>query len=91
MEKKNTNKSKTVYVVAGESNDGIVYYWHKKNEFHWNIWSSIIYYKSKQGAIRNAKKAKAICKGVSKTYVLKGEEGMPIADFTPIKEEKMDD
>jgi len=85
MEKNNNkdNKKKIVYVVAGVDKDGITYYWHEKNQFHWNIWNSIIYYKSKQGAIRNAKKAKAIYKdSIKKTYVLQGMVDMAIADFT---------
>lgn len=95
MENNNKDdKKKIVYVVAGVDKDGITYYWHEKNQFHWNIWNSIIYYKSKQGAIRNAKKAKAIYKhSIGKTYVLKGEEGIPVVDFTPIsnEEEKTND
>lgn len=94
MAKNIDNKKKVVYIVVGEQYDGTLFYWHKNNEFHWNIWSGMIYYKSKQGAIRNAKKAKAIYKhSIGKTYVLKGYEGMPEADFTPIsnEEEKTND
>ena len=76
------NKKQTIYVVAGEGRaDGITYYWHKGKKFYWNVWDNgIIFYKSKQGALRNAKKAKAMYKdSISETYVLQGEEGMSLA------------
>ena len=58
------NKKQTIYIVAGEGRaDGITYYWHKGKKFYWNVWDNgIIFYKSKQGALRNAKKAKAMYK-----------------------------
>ena len=76
------NKKQTIYIVAGEGRaDGITYYWHKGKKFYWNVWDNgIIFYKSKQGALRNAKKAKAMYKdSISETYVLQGEEGMSLA------------
>lgn len=82
------NKKQTIYVVAGEGRtDGITYYWHKGKKFYWNVWDNgIIFYKSKQGALRNAKKAKAMYKdSISETYVLQGEEGMSLADFTKVE------
>ena len=82
------NQKQTIYVVAGEGRtDGITYYWHKGKKFYWNVWDNgIIFYKSKQGALRNAKKAKAMYKdSISETYVLQGEEGMSLADFTKVE------
>lgn len=82
------NKKQTIYVVAGKGRaDGITYYWHKGKKFYWNVWNNgIIVYKSKQGAIRNAKKAKAMYKvSISETYVLQGEEGMSLAEFTKVE------
>ena len=78
------NKKQTIYIVAGEGRaDGITYYWHKGKKFYWNVWNNgIIFYKSKQGALRNAKKAKAMYKdSISETYVLQGEEGMSLAEI----------
>ena len=82
------NKKQTIYVVAGEGRaDGITYYWHKGKKFYWNVWDNgIEIYKSKQGALRNAKKAKAMYKdSISETYVLQGEEGMSLADFNKLE------
>ena len=82
------NKKQTIYVVAGEGRaDGITYYWHKGKKFCWNVWGNgISCYKSKQGAVRNAKKAKAMYKdSISETYVLQGEEGMSLAEFTKVE------
>ena len=78
------NKKQTIYVVAGKGRaEGITYYWHEGKKFYWNVWNNgIIVYKNKQCALRNAKKAKAIYKdAISETYVLQGEEGMPLAEF----------
>lgn len=83
---KDDNKKKTLYVVAADY-DGIVYYWHNKNRFHWNTWCGIIYYKSKKGAIRNAKKAMELYKGIANdVYVLQGEEGMALQYFKRLEE-----
>ena len=82
------NKKQTIYIVAGEGRaDGITYYWHEGKKFYWNVWNNgIIVYKNKQCALRNAKKAKAIYKdAISETYVLQGEEGMPLAEFTKVE------
>ena len=81
------NQKQTIYVVAGEGRtDGITYYWHKGKKFYWNVYNGIEIYKSKQGALRNAKKAKAMYKdSISETYVLQGEEGMSLADFNKVE------
>ena len=84
---KKDNKKQTIYVVAGEGRaDGITYYWHKGKKFYWNVWNKgIAIYKRKQGALRNAKKAKAMYKdSISETHVLQGEEGTSLADFNKV-------
>lgn len=94
MAKQNKDNNKhTIYIVAGEGMaDGITYYWHKGKKFHWNVLNnSIILYKSKQGALRNAKKAKAMYKdSISETYVLQGEEGMSLDEFAKVETKNME-